>query len=342
MKEFDFTAAFIVPTGVGASIGGFAGDASPAVNLISKVCPVVTNPNSVNAAVFSGINDRILYTEGFIIDSLFKREISLRLSKHNKIGVIFDKSIPQDVLNVHLNTVNAVKSVYGLNITDYVITGKSVGVSFSVNKSGISSGMVSNPDTLIEAAFQLVKKGVQAIAVVCYFETPEDDCYAKGVGVDPVGGVEAIISHIITREFLIPVAHAPAFNLDSLNISTEVVNKRAAAEYITPTFLPCVLLGLYNAPKPVKMQESNPLDMTLDSIKVLIMPFNCLGNIPVIESIRNNIPVILVENNKTILNVTAESLNIENRVIRVNNYLEAAGCLLAMREGIAISSVIRE
>ncbi len=52
MNKYDFTAAFIVPTGVGATIGGYAGDASPCVNLISKICPVITNPNTVNAAVF--------------------------------------------------------------------------------------------------------------------------------------------------------------------------------------------------------------------------------------------------------------------------------------------------
>ena len=36
----------------------------------------------------------------------------LKLSSNNKIGVIFDKSISQDVLNIHINTINAVKTVY--------------------------------------------------------------------------------------------------------------------------------------------------------------------------------------------------------------------------------------
>ncbi|MCK5176901.1 MAG: DUF3326 domain-containing protein, partial [Candidatus Aenigmarchaeota archaeon] len=32
MKTSDFIAACIIPTGIGASVGGFAGDASPCIN----------------------------------------------------------------------------------------------------------------------------------------------------------------------------------------------------------------------------------------------------------------------------------------------------------------------
>lgn len=49
--------AFIVPTGVGASIGGFAGDASPWARKFSSSCQLIVNPNVVNAGGFSGIND---------------------------------------------------------------------------------------------------------------------------------------------------------------------------------------------------------------------------------------------------------------------------------------------
>ncbi|EKE02589.1 MAG: hypothetical protein ACD_20C00357G0012 [uncultured bacterium] len=335
MSKYDFTAVLIVPTGVGASIGGYAGDASSVVNLISKVCPVITNPNTVNAAAFSGINENILYTEGFAIDSFFKREIALRPPKHNKIGVIFDKSIPKPVLNVHINTMNAVKTVYGIDTSDWIQTEKEVGVEFSISDSGISTGNIKNPDTLINAAKSLVDKGSEALAVVCYFEEPEDTEYSQGIGVDPVGGVEAVISHILTREFKIPVAHAPAFGESCLKIQTEIVDPRAAAEYITPTFLPCILLGLHNAPKLIDIKEANQDDITLNSIKALIMPYNCLGSIPVLKAIENNIPVLAVKENKTILHITAKSLNIENKVIEVKNYSEAVEYLHTLKEYIS-------
>ena len=334
MKNNDFTATCIIPTGIGAFIGGYAGDASPYINLLSKVCPIITNPNSVNAAIFSGINDNILYMEGYAIDMFFKEEIALRPSKFNKIGVIFDKAIPEKVLNVHINTINAVKSTYGINILGYEITEENAGVDFSVSESGISTGELKNPDTLINSARKLMDKGAEALAAVCYFKNSEDTDYANGSGIDPVGGVEAVISHILTREFKVPVAHAPAFDEDSLIINSEIVNKKAAAEYITPTFLPCILLGLYNAPKLVENSSLRETDITLNNIKALIMPYDCMGSLPVLKAIEKNIPVIVVEENKTVLNITPEVLGIEDKVIKVRNYQEAAGYLLAMKNGI--------
>lgn len=338
MSNNNFMTVLIVPTGVGASIGGYAGDASPVVNLISKICPAITNPNTVNAAIFSGINSNILYTEGSIIDSFFKQETALRPSKHNKIGIIFDKAIPESVLNVHINTINAVKSTYGLNILDWILTKKEVGVDFSLSRSGISTGNIKNYETLFDAARILIDRGAEALAVVCYFDTPEDSDYGQGDGVDPVGGIEAVISHLLSQEFKVPVAHAPAFGESELKINSKIVNARAAAEYITPTFLPCILLGLYNAPKIIDIDKSNSFsDITLDSIKSLIMPYDCLGGIPVLKAIEHNIPVIAVQENRTVLDITADSINIQDKVIVLKNYYEAAGYLLALREGIFLS-----
>ncbi len=335
MNKYDFVAACLIPTGIGASIGGFAGDASPYINLLSKVCPIIANPNSVNAAGFSGINENILYTEGCAIDLFFKGELALRPSKYNKIGVLFDKAIPENVLNVHINTINAVKSTYGINIIGYEITENNVGIEFFVSESGISTGNLKNPEILVESAQNLIDRGVEAIAAVCFFETPEnDEYYALKGSVDPVGGVEAIISHILTDKFGIPIAHAPAFGESELVISSEVVDKRAAAEYITPTFLSCILKGLYNAPGLVDINEAAYTDITLDHVKALIMPCDCLGGLPVFAALEKNIPVIAVEENKTVLNVTAEALGIENKIIKAKNYFEAAGQLLAMKNGI--------
>ena len=53
------TGAFIVPTGVGASIGGFAGDASIWARKFAEKCRLIVNPNVVNAACFSGITENM-------------------------------------------------------------------------------------------------------------------------------------------------------------------------------------------------------------------------------------------------------------------------------------------
>lgn len=314
---------FIVPTGVGASIGGYAGDASGVARMFSKIGKLIVNPNVVNAAVFSGIDENMLYTEGYIIDEFFKGNITLRESKNNKIGIIFDKSIPEYVLNVHINTINAVKTVYGIDIFDYEITKEPVGVEFFVNENGISSGIIKNADTLIKAGNNLKNKGAQALGIVCLFDNSDDEDYENADGVDPVGGVEGIISHIISRELKLPCAHAPAFS--DINIPTRIVNPKAAAEYITPTFLPCILLGLNNAPQIVSCEDKQDSDYSIDDVNSLIVPFNSLGSIPVLQAAERGIRIFAVKGNSTILDVDASSLGID--VIEVEEYKDILNIL---------------
>lgn len=295
--------AFIVPTGVGASIGGFAGDASPWARKLSKKCKLIVNPNVVNAACFSGITENMLYVEGYSLDAFMRGKCNLVSSENNKIGVVFDKSISHEVLNVHINTINAVKTVYGIDVIGYEITDEPVEVEFFVDKSGASMGDVNNLDTIKFASEKLILKGADAIAIVCSFPEDDGEDYANGIGVDPVGGVEAIISHYISKELKVPCAHAPAF--ENIQISTDIVDSRCSAEYITPTFLPCILLGLSQAPKLIDKGGISVKDLDF-----LVMPYNSLGGVPVLEANARNIPVYAVKENKTVLNVTSKKLGL--------------------------------
>ena len=304
--------AFIVPTGIGASIGGFAGDASRWARKISQECKLIVNPNVVNAACFSGINENMLYVEGYSLDRFFRGETSLEPSYNNKIGVIFDKAIKPDVLNVHINTMNATEVVYGLNFVGYEITEEEVGVEFFIDKSGVSMGNVKNLLTLKKATQKLLDKGAEAIAIVCRFPDEQGEDYANGIGVDPVGGVEAIISHYISKEFSVPCAHAPAF--DDITIPTEIVDKRCSAEYITPTFLPCILIGLNQAPKLTKS------GININDLDFLVVPYNSIGGIPVLEATKRGIKIFAIKENRTILNVTPE--NFLNTCDIINTYDE--------------------
>lgn len=292
------TGAFIVPTGIGASIGGFAGDASKWARRISKKCKLIVNPNVVNAACFSGITDNMLYVEGYTLDSFFRGKIGLKETTNNKIGVIFDKAIPKDVLNVHINTINAVKTVYDIDILGYEITEENVGVEFYVDKSGVSTGNVHNLATIKDAASKLIQAGCDAIAIVCLFPEDQGDEYSNGIGVDPVGGVEAIISHYISKELEVPCAHAPAFL--NTEISSDIVDPRCSAEYITPTFLPCILIGLSNAPKITSANSG----INFNDIDFLIMPYNSLGGIPVLEMNKHGKKIYAIIENETVLDVS--------------------------------------
>ena len=315
LKTGEKLGAFIVPTGVGASIGGYAGDASVWARRFADVSKLIVNPNVVNAGVFSGITENMFYVEGYTLNSFFKDEINLMPSKNNKLGIVIDKSIPEDVLNIHINTMNAVKTVYGVDIIGYEITGKDVGVEFFMTDFGTSVGKVKNIETLKFASQKLLAQGAAAIALVCMFADPEEDNpdYVNGLGTDPVGGVEAILSHYISKELKVPCAHSPAFQ--DYAVSSEIVNPKAASEYITPTFLPCILLGLSNAPLIGG-------DIKISQLDYLVMPYNCLGAVPVFEAIKRGIQVFAIKENATVLNVVNDNLHKSDKITVVETYAE--------------------
>ena len=316
--------AFVVPTGIGASIGGFAGDASQVARSFAKKFNVIVNPNVVNAACFSGITENMLYVEGWTLSQFMKGNLGIVPSYKNKIGVILDKGISQGIINVHINTINAVKTVYGINVIGYEITDKPCEIEFYNTESGISSGSVLNNETLLEAGKKLLNRGAETIAVVCKFQEPPEDNYQDGEGVDIVGGVEAVISHYLTRELKVPVVHSPAF--EDITISKEIVNPKVAAEYITPTFLPCILLGLSNA--PLISYEKVEHYIGVESLKALIMPYNSLGASIVLDAISKNIKVYAVKENSSVLNITKNIIN-KDVIIEVNTYKE---CLKMLEE----------
>lgn len=317
--------AFIVPTGVGASIGGYAGDASVYARKFANKHKIIVNPNVVNAGCFSGITKNMLYVEGYSLDSFFKGQINLLPSENNKIGIVYDKAIPQDVLNIHLNTQNAVSTVYGVEICAYEITKQDVGVEFYLTDDGISVGSVKNIAAVEDAVQKLIDKGCEAIAIVCLFDEPEseNEDYCNGLGVDPVGGVEAIISHDISSKFKIPCAHSPAF-ID-YQIYPQLVNPKSASEYITPTFLPCILLGLSQAPKITRNSENG---INISNLDYLVMPHNSLGSVPVYECLKRGIKIYAVKENSTALDVTKSKLFTNLDIVEVETYEKVLDLIL--------------
>ncbi len=305
--------AISIPTGIGADIGGYAGDFGYIAREFSKYFHCIINPNAVNGGILSAINYDMSYLEGYLFDEFFKGNIGFIPKKPyetNRIGVIFDCGIKKEILNVHLNTINALKIVQGINITDVIYTDSPVGVEIKI-ENNISYGNLKNPHTLLDAAKKLIQKGVEAIGVVCNFnEDSEDINYSNGTGIDPIGGVEAIISHLIAKEFLIPTAHAPAFF--DIDISTKIENKKVASEMISSTYFPCIAQGLSIAPKIINKNNKDFKNaINYKDIKYLIVPNDALGSKAVLSSIENGTEVLTVKN-KTVLNVKANKLNINN------------------------------
>ncbi len=327
----------IVPTGTGAEIGGYAGDATPAANLLASVCDrLIVNPNVVNGANFMEASPNILYVEGSAIDMMMQKKISLEPVRSHRIGIVIDrwvKNRPQ-LLNPLLNAIDAIRTNAGISISGYTFTEQEVRARAVLSSAGISQGEVDHPEEILKSAKKLLADGAQAIAILCHIENPfseKEALYIKGQGIDPIGGIEAILSHLIVKELRVPAAHAPI--IDSFGLS-EKSDPRAAAEEISFSYVPCILKGLSRAPRLILEEGNTPGSLSVEDIEFLVLPQGALGGVPALEALNRDIPIIVVKENTSCLQITPETLNVQNRVISASNYLEAAGILAGMKAGI--------
>jgi uncharacterized protein DUF3326 len=334
----------IVPTGVGCSVGGYAGDAGPATRLLaSTVDYLITNPNALNASDFLSIGKNVLYTEGYCIDLLCRGRVDLHVPSGNCVGVIVEKSSDAR-LDIAFNIINAVRAVHGVDIEHCVVTDRPIGSRCERNESGAFVGTVDHPEVLAQACESLLARGVNAIAVTTNVQDLPLDDYALhfgGQAPNPVGGVEAIISHFIVNRFRVPAAHGPLINVKDLALESPIVDARGAAEFASTSGLACVLMGLAQAPQITPGFGRRIRDViNINNVVAVVAPATCLGGIPTLFAARFGVPTIAVRGNETILGVTREELRLEN-VIEVGNYAEAAGVLLALEQGISLQSLAR-
>lgn len=328
-----YNVVLIVPTGIGAAIGGYAGDALPVARAMSQVCDrLITHPNVMNGAQLYWPISNALYVEGYGLDQFAKGKWGLQPDQQNRVGLIFDLGIEPDLRSRHLQVADATRATLGLNLTDYVITDQPLNVELRTADSGTSWGTIGNPDSLLRAAEKLITQTkANAIAVISRFPDDVDATvltdYRHGSGVDPLSGAEAVISHLIVRQFQIPAAHAPA--LSPLPLDPDI-SPRSAAEEIGYTFLPCVLVGLSRAPQFV--QQPNLDSIWSNQVNALVIPATAAGGSATLSLSQQNCLIIAVEENHTLLQVPPEPLGI--KAIRVNSYLEALGVLVAHRSGI--------
>ena len=333
-----YTVVLIIPTGIGAAIGGYAGDGLPVARAIAQVADtLITHPNVLNGAQLYWPMSNTLYVEGFALDQLATGNWGLQPVHHNRVGLLLDQAIEPELRLRHLQVADAARATLGLTLTDYVVTDAPLNVAIRTSKSGASWGTIGNPDSLLRAAERLIKDAkAEAIAVVARFPEPENSsvlaAYRHGQGVDPLAGAEAVISHLIVRTFQIPCAHAPA--LSPLAIDPEL-SPRSAAEELGYTFLPCVLAGLSRAPQFVTAPTSGTI--WADQVDAIVVPATACGGAAVLSFGSTPTQIIAVGENQTRMQVTPELLGI--KAIQVNSYLEALGILVAHKAGVDPNSL---
>ncbi|MQM04728.1 hypothetical protein Taro_037532 [Colocasia esculenta] len=342
-----YTSVMIVPTGVGAAIGGYAGDALPVARTLASVVDcLISHPNVMNAAMLYWPMQNTLYVEGYALDKFAEGSWALQPVHQNKVGLVLDAGMEEELQIRHLQVVDATRASLGLPVMEYTLTDSPLEVEIWIDpECGKSTGRIKNPDSLLRAVCSLVERSkVNAVAVVARFpddDTNETDAYRQGKGVDLLAGVEAIISHLVVKEFQIPCAHAPA--LSPLPLSTSLC-PRSAAEEIGYTFLPCVLAGLSRAPQYVVRNSGFTetgciLGSDVDSVVLPIDACGGEGALAFARRSRNKAIIIAVEENETVLSDTPNKLGID--AIKVSNYWEAIGVIAAHKTGVDPKSLRR-
>lgn len=305
----------IIPTGIGAAFGGYAGDANPIAKVLSRTNKhFLTHPNVVNGAVLSDLPANLIYLEGYLLDQFLLGQINILPNKQNKIGVIFDKGIPEERLDYEVNVLNALKTFYGCEIVSYTITDKKLSIEPYINSFGFSSGNIQNLEYVIEKAKMLKEKGATAIAICTFI--PDLDLnkdYINGGGIDPIGGVESIISRVVSASCGLVSAHAPVL-VSGDKIDYKKISPLSASEYIAQTFLPSVISGLRYAPMIDNQSFSIENLLSSSLLSQVLVPYNAFGS-PGIFSLNETYQnVILIRENKTSLKVDPDHLNVKFKV----------------------------
>ena len=334
----------VIPTGIGCGVGGYAGDALPSARLLAAASGcLITHPNVMNGAALYWSDPRIHYVEGSALDRFAAGELALRPVRRQRIGLLLDAGIEPELHHRHLQVADGCRASLGLSIGPVQVTDEPLEITLTSGASGASWGQLGRPEAVLRAGRRLQAAGATAIAVVARF--PEDPtsealaAYRQGSGVDALAGAEAVISHLLSRELGIPCAHAPALSPLPLD---PALDPRAAGEELGYTFLACVLVGLSRAPDLVPLAPALSLERPLaprgggDGLEIaavgaVVAPAGALGGAAVLACAERGIPLIAVHN-PCVLNVSAEALGLE--VLEASSYAEAAGLVLALREGL--------
>lgn len=343
-----FNAVMIVPTGIGAEIGGHAGDACPAARLLAGACDtLITHPNVVNASDINELPENGLYVEGSVISNLLMGTIGLQKIRANRVMLVIDKHKEKRISERTINAASAARAALGLDCPLVVEVDPPIQMSAEYSSSGSAVGRVEGLERICEV-LRLHRSEYDAVALASVIDVPWEfhtEYYKRnGEMVNPWGGVEAMFTHAITMLFGIPTAHSPMYgSFEIANLDLRVVDPRMAAEVVSMCFLHCILKGLHRSPRIVsdKMVFTHPGVLTAADVSCVVIPDGCVG-LPTLAALEQGIPVIAVrENRNRMRNELAELPFGPGKLFIAENYLEAVGIMTALKAGVALSAVRR-
>src|SRR5688572_24747144 len=345
-----FNAVMLIPTGVDCVIGGHAGDATPAARLLASVSDhLIVHPNVVNASDVNEQTENMLYAEGSLICRLMMGTVGLRKVRQNRVLLVTEnrKDAP-NVVDQTINCAEGARATLGMDISEVVVLEKELFMQTGVSDSGRVTGRVERLSHLLDLLRD--KRGTYDAVALATRITPHIDTvelhrsYFGQGGPNPWGGVEAILTHLVSTVLDVPSAHAPTMSSEALRTeSWGVVEPRKAAEVISTTYLFCVLKGLNKAPQVVLRPTGvyDPSILTAEDVSALVIPDGCVG-LPTLAAVEQGIPVIAVRNNTNLMRNDLRALPFRaGQLHYAQNYYEAAGILAAIKAGVAPATVAR-
>ena len=341
-----FNVVMLVPTGIGADIGGHAGDATPAAALLANVCDsLITHPNVFNASDMIQIPANALYVEGSVITRVMMGTARLLPTRSNRVLVLIQSHEDQMFTDAAINAVNAARAYYGLHVTEVVTIDPRFRMVSEYSPSGLAAGCVEGLDYIWETLDARLGH-FDAVAISSVIGVPPEfhqDYYERqGDMINPWGGVEAMLTHAISLKYGVPAAHSPMFESREIaELDLGVVDPRMAAEVVSVTFLQSVLRGLQRSPSIMSKESAVGDAMGVEAISCLVIPYGCLG-LPTLAALHQGIPVIAVRENCNIMrNDLGDLAWRDHQLITVENYWEAAGVIASLRVGLDPYSVRR-
>ena len=343
-----FNAVLLVPTGIGAAIGGHAGDATPVARLLASVCDtLVTHPNVVNASDINEMPANALYVEGSVVCRLLMGTAGLQPVRANRVLAVVDSHPNPLFTELAVNAVNAAHASYGLRCPGVVALDPPLVMRSAYTDSARAAGRVEDVGRLFDALAS--RRGeFDAVALSSVISVPFEyhaDYFGSDGGmVNPWGGVEAMLTHAISSRYDVPSAHSPMLeSQEVLDLDVGVVDPRMAAEAVSMTFFQSVLKGLQRSPRIVTDPEGmrEPGVLTARDVSCLVLPQGCLG-LPTLAALEQGVPVIEVEENANLMRNDLSALPWrQGQFHRVANYWEAAGVMAAIKAGIDPAAVRR-
>ena len=197
-----FNVVMLVPTGIGAEIGGHAGDATPAATLLATVCDtLITHPNVLNAADMIQIPTNALYVEGSVITRLMMGTVRLSRSRSNRVLVLIQQHEDQVFTDAAINAINAARVYYGLRVSEVVGIDPRFAMSAGYSPSGVAAGRIDGLSGIWRSLDSRLGE-FDAVAISSVIDAPlafHLDYYdSAGRMINPWGGVEAMLTHAIS------------------------------------------------------------------------------------------------------------------------------------------------